>query len=360
MRKLATIRTISNIRPIEGADRIVVSQIDGWECVVKKDEFIAGEPIVYIEVDSIVPERPEFEFLRDRKFRIKTIKLRKQISQGLVMPMSILPPGKYEIGDDVTAVLGIRKHDPQSNQERLLSAQLGLKRKSKIIKWLMRFKWFRRLFANKRKMGGFPDWIVKTDEERIQNKVAMFEIEKENKTVFTVTEKLDGQSATFFLHKVGRKKFEFGVCSRNLRLGKPDTSSYWTVALKNNIELALKKLIGNANQIVLQGEIIGQKIQGNKYQIGGCDFYAFNLLIDGAKIATEDMETALQQYCIKTVPIIHSGIPLKETISDMVEDAKGDSVLLKKQKREGLVWRNFARNISFKVINPEFLLANED
>ena len=90
MRQLATIRTIADIHPIDGADRIEVAQVDGWECVVQKGEFQPGDKVVYIEVDSIVPERPEFEFLRDRKFRVRTIKLRGQVSQGLVLPLSVL------------------------------------------------------------------------------------------------------------------------------------------------------------------------------------------------------------------------------------------------------------------------------
>ena len=95
MRKLASVRMVSDLRPIQGADRIEVARVDGWECVVKKGEFSIGEQIVYIEIDSILPERPEFEFLRDRKFRVRTIKLRGQVSQGLVLPLSVLPDGKY-------------------------------------------------------------------------------------------------------------------------------------------------------------------------------------------------------------------------------------------------------------------------
>ena len=115
MRRLATVREIAAIRPIEGADKIVVAQVDGWECVVQKDEFKVGDKVVYVEVDSIMPERPEFEFLRQRKFRIKTIKLRGQISQGLVLPITILPGGHaYALGDDVTDILGVKKHDPQA------------------------------------------------------------------------------------------------------------------------------------------------------------------------------------------------------------------------------------------------------
>lgn len=122
MRHLATVRTITDIRPIPDADKIEVVQVDGWECVVAKaDGFKVGDKVVYIEIDSIVPERPEFEFLRDRKFRVRTIKLRKQVSQGLVLPLSILPSGKtYNINDDVTEILGIKKYDPQAEQEAKL------------------------------------------------------------------------------------------------------------------------------------------------------------------------------------------------------------------------------------------------
>lgn len=120
MRKLASVRQVSGLRPIQGADRIEVAQVDGWECVVKKGEFSIGEQIVYIEIDSILPERPEFEFLRDRKFRVRTIKLRGQVSQGLVLPLSVLPDGKYAVGDDVTEILGVKKFDPEAESEARL------------------------------------------------------------------------------------------------------------------------------------------------------------------------------------------------------------------------------------------------
>ena len=362
MRHLATIRNIASIRPIPGADKIEVTQVDGWECVVAKaDKFKVGDKVVYIEIDSIVPERPEFEFLRDRKFRVRTIKLRKQISQGLVLPLTILPEGKqYNINDDVTDILGIKKYDPQAEQEaKLLTANNTYKTKIWYPKFLMRFKWFRNLII-KPKKGNFPSWIVKTDEERIQNKTAMFNIEKENGTKFIVTEKIDGQSGTYFLERIGKKKYEFGVCSRNIRLSKPTDSSYWTIAKQFEIEKCLKSLIGDYNRIVLQGEIIGTGIQGNKYKVDGYDFYAFNLIIDGKKINTVEMTSFLTLYGIKSVPIVEENMELKESVQDMVEYSKGKSVLLPSQKREGVVIRNYERNISFKVINPDFLLAEKD
>lgn len=252
MRQLATIRKIADIRPIPGADLIVVAQVDGWECVVQKDEFRVGQQVVYIEVDSIVPERPEFEFLRDRKFRVRTIKLRGQVSQGLVLPMTILPdPSKYGLGDDVTDVLGIKKYDPEAAQEALLVQKQPQKPKSKFTQFMMRFKWYRKLFMKPKRKGGFPDWISKTDETRIQNLTTLFDIERKNGTKFSVTEKVDGQSATYYLKKLSKRKYEFGVCSRNIYLGTPDNSSYWTVARKYNIENVLRKLIGEYETVDL-------------------------------------------------------------------------------------------------------------
>lgn len=359
MRHLATIREIASIRPIEGADRIEVAQIDGWECVVRRGEFQPGQHIVYIEVDSIVPERPEFEFLRDRKFRVRTIKLRGQVSQGLVLPLSILPVGNYAMGMDVTDILGVTKYDPEAQQETLLTRPPEMP-KNPVMKFLMRFKWYRKLFMQSKRKGGFPDWIAKTDETRIQNLTTLFDIERKKGTKFSVTEKMDGQSATYFLRKVSRRKYEFGVCSRNIRLDTPDNSSYWTIAKQYNIENMLKQLIGNYETIVLQGEICGNGIQGNKYHISNYDIFAFNLIYPDHKCTTAEIKEILAPFGIKTVPMIEDSKYLPDTISELVEYSKGKSVIRKEQKREGIVMRNMNGDISFKVINPDFLLAEKD
>lgn len=360
MRQLATIRTIASTRPIQGADRIEVAQVDGWECVVKKGEFEVGQHIVYVEVDSVMPERPEFEFLRDRKFRVRTIKLRGQVSQGLVLPLDILPAGNYKLGDDVTELLGVTKYDPQAQQEALLLTKQPKTPTNPVVKFLMRFKWYRRMFMKPKRKGGFPDWIVKTDETRIQNLTTLFDIERKKGTLFSVTEKVDGQSATYFLQKISRRKYEFGVCSRNIRLGTPDNSSYWTISRKYDIENVLKKLIGEYQTIVLQGEICGDGIQGNKYHISGYDLFAFNLIYPDHKCTTAEIKETLAPFGIKSVPIVEEGKALPETIAELVEYSKGKSVVRKEQKREGVVMRNVQNNISFKVINPDFLLAEKD
>ena len=361
MRELATIREVSNIFPIEGADRIEVAQVDGWQCVVQKGEFAVGQQIVYVEVDSIMPEKPEYEFLRQRKFRVRTIKLRGQVSQGLVLPLSVLPSGKrYALGDDVTDVLGIKKYDPQAAQEeKLLKSQQP--QHGKFYTYMMRFKWFRKLFGKtKQQKAVFPSWIVKTDEERIQNCTAMFQREKAAGTLFTATEKIDGQSGTFYLEKTGARKYRFGVCSRNIGLGKPDGSSYWTVAQNLELEKVLRALIGKADRIVLQGEITGPGIQKNKYDLKEYDFHAFNLIYPNRKVTTQEMTEMLKPFGIKTVPIVAENVPLTGEIADMVEFSKGKSVVNPKIKREGVVMRNYDRDISFKIINPDFLLANDE
>lgn len=201
MRKLATVRVIKNIEPIPDADKIVKLTVDGWHVVASKtDGFKIGDLVVYIEIDSVMPEKPEYEFLRSRKFRVRTIILRGQISQGLVLPLTILPQDKkWKVGDDVTDILGVTKYDPELEQENKVTENQGKKKpKNPIVKWLCRFKWFRNWYYPPKISGNFPDWIKKTDEERIQNVPHIFDFIKKNNISLSVTEKVDGTSATFF------------------------------------------------------------------------------------------------------------------------------------------------------------------
>jgi hypothetical protein len=361
-RKLASIQKIVSIDPIPDADAIEKATVLGWECVVaKKDNFKIGDLVVYIEVDSIVPEKPEFEFLRDRKFRVRTIKLRKQISQGLILPITVLPSKNYKENDDVTGIIGVRKYDPQSDLERKLAEQQAERTNSKIKKFLLKNAWYRKLFVKAKQ--GFPSFIKKTDEDRIQLFPHICENEKD--TTFQVTEKIDGQSGTFFLVKQPKfkflgfefgKEYVFGVCSRNIYLKKPNNSSYWTIAKQCDIEKVLRSLIRENKYIILQGEIVGDGIQKNKYEVNGYDFYAFNLLTDTRKYNNLEMRMVLNDFHIKSVPLIDRQFELLPTIPEMVDYAKGKSVVNKNILREGLVIRNYDKEISFKVINPEFLL----
>ena len=362
MRKLATIRTIANIKPIPNADKIEVAQVDGWECVIsKKDNFHIGDRVVYVEIDSKMPQTPEYEFLKSRKYVVKTIKMRGQISQGLVLPLTVLPEGIYDVGDDVTEIMGVTKYDPEAEQENAIVSDNQKKNKNPVIRALMRFKWFRKLYLKPSVKDTFPSWIKKTDEERIQNIPNLFERLKGEEIKLSVTEKVDGTSATYFLRKVKKNKYEFGVCSRNKRLVTEDNSYYWNVARKFKIEEVMKLLIGKLDWLVIQGEITGEEIQGNKYPMsGGERFWAFNMISPEGKLTTEEMQRILPRHGIYTVPIVTTNyiVPKDSTIADLVKYVQGSSQIHPRE-REGCVFRNIEQNISFKCINPEFLIKND-
>lgn len=364
-RKLASIQRIVSLEPIPGADAIEKATVLGWELVVaKKDGFKVGDLCVYCEVDSIMPDRPEFEFLRDRKFRIKTIKLKGQVSQGICFPLSILPysPMKYSEGQDVTDILGVRKYDPQAEFERKESDRLASIDKNRMTKFLKRYSWFRRLFFKPTRIP-FPAFIRKTDEDRIQ----LFPHACENwkGVAFDVTEKLDGQSATYFCIPNPKrwlfgKKWLFGVCSRNFQLLKPDNSSYWTVAKQYSLkEKMIQWLEPRKIGLIIQGEILGPRIQGNKYNLDGYRFFIFNACFyeKGRSFVFNqaDQEVISSALNLKTVPVMSRTYFLPGTIHEAVEAAKGMSTI-HNIHREGIVVRSYVNNISFKIINPDFLL----
>lgn len=377
-RKLAHIEIIKNLRPIKGADRIEVAEVLGWECVVKKGEFNVGDKIIYVEVDSIMPEKPEFEFLRDRKFRVKTIKLRKQISQGLVLPLSVLGPPEAidhldedDISLDVTNLLGITKYLSPSELSEQSEIERRIKNnKNKLRKFMMRYSWFRRLFLSRKKKSGFPYWVSKTDEERIQNIPQVLE-QFADKEVY-ITEKIDYQSVTFtgkmvprFSGKLGKliplKKYKFVVCSRNMTTNNK-SSLYWQIAKKYNIEQILRE----NPTLTIQGEQGDTKVQGNKYGIKEPTMWVFNI-IDHERnyhYNYREMFEFCQKFNLEIVPYIgleQSSVILSElgsTVQEIVEFSKGKSVLAD-IPREGIVIRcieNGQKLLSFKVVNPDFLL----
>lgn len=386
-RMLAYIAKIDEIMPIPNADKIEVARVGGWQVVVSKhDNFTVGGNVIYIEIDSIVPnDREEFAFLKDRKYRVKTIKLRGQVSQGLIMPTSILPKGTYNVGDDVTDILGIKKYEPkttntppESNEMRLRGAHPKLYRRP-WFKKMMRYEWFRKitfkLFLPKKKNSGWPAWIVKTDEERVQNMLWVLQ----NKKPMIVTEKLDGTSSTYSLHKEGLK-WKFYVCSRNVVQDTPDKKSYlndvnniegnvyWEMANKYNIEKALtilKDKLDAREYVTLQGETVGEGIQKNKYNFKGHDIFFFNLIVDGKKIdslsASQLLEILYFANCeifdekFRWVPIITTKYILPDTFEELMEYSTGKSTL-EDTLREGYVFRNYDDNISFKCVSNDFLL----
>lgn len=380
MRKLASIQKISSTSPIPGADNIIKATVLGWEVVCNINDFKPGDLVVYCEIDSILPERPAFEFLRNRNFRIKTAKFKGQISQGICFTLDILPPGRdYKLGDDVTDLLGVKKYDPQTEAElKALEQNLNVKSK-RIVRFLNQYSWFRKMYLKyfvRKERETFPTIIPKTDEPRIQ--ILSEQYDKLFGISYNVTEKLDGQSATYFLFSKKRKflpgrKIEYGVCSRNYHLIKEDDSTWHQISRKLKIEKVLKNLLYELNTdddnavIYLQGEIIGPNIQNNIYNLNELDFYAFNLVVDFLDIQQKinfninEMKYFLEPYAIKTVPHLKTDFFSNKTIPELVEMSKGYSILNDKKHtknkpiiREGLVFKNSKHH--FKVINPDYLL----
>jgi RNA ligase (TIGR02306 family) len=337
MRKLATIQEITRLSPITGADQIEVADVLGWKVVVKKGEHKIGDKIVYCEIDSILPDKPEFEFLRARKFRIKTVRLKGQISQGIVFPLAVLPDVNVELGFDVTEVMGIAQWQPT------IPACIAGEVK-----------------------GPFPSFIAKTDETRVQTLQDVLRRYKGTKCY--ITEKVDGSSATFYL-----KDGEFGVCSRNLDLKETEGNAFWQFAREIKLEEKMREhCIGCLKNMALQGELVGNGIQKNNLKIIGRKILFFNVFsIDDFKYRDyHDFVKMCKILGVETVPVIQDNFELTDNIDDLVKLSIGMSVVNPKVWREGIVIRpikevvdlgmsSYFNNgrLSFKVVNPEYLLS---
>lgn len=340
-RKLASVRVISNIQPIPNADKIELVTVDGWNVVVAKDVgHKVGDLVIYCEIDSFLPIREEFEFLRKSSykkmgdvegFRLRTVKLRGQVSSGLILPLSILNPPNTNIyvtpfeGLDVTEMLDIVKY------EQPIPAELAGKVK-----------------------GAFPSFIPKSDEFRIQNLTKEYEEWKyQSKQQFYVTEKLDGSSATFYV-----KDGEFGVCSRNLELLETEGNTFWKVARELDLENKMKSLGKN---ISLQGELIGEGIQGNPYKLKGqtIRFFTGYDIDKQERLNLRDFIVILELLGLQSVPILSIEFFLPDSVEQLLQQAEGKSVLNPDTEREGVVVRSMDGSISFKAISNTFLLKNE-
>lgn len=379
MRSLASVQTIVAKYPIENADKIESVRILGWNCVVKKeDNFQVGDKVVYVEVDSIMPDKPEFDFLRDSKGvmkKLRTIRLRGVISQGLVLPLSVLPDGEYAEGQDVTEVLGVTKYEPEVSESLRGKQKTSVKvcfpdwMPHFIRKFMVQYTLPLARFLFNKKMGAtFPPFIPKTDETRVQ--VLQSLLQKHEGVACYVSEKLDGSSCTVYLNEG-----EFGVCSRNIDLKEEEGNAFWDTVKAHDIEKKLRRLIKEIkiNNVAIQGELIGEGIQGNKYKLRGKDIYFFNVWdIDKREyLSLNDFTSFITLINEKTVPILQITHALIASSDYYVELAKGKSVLADVH-REGIVIRpketikDFESRgltngrISFKAINPDFLLKYED
>lgn len=343
MRKLASIRKIDAIDPIEGADAIEVATVGGWKVVVKKNEFAVGDLAVYFEIDSWIPvelapflckgkEPREFEGVKGE--RLRTIKLRGQLSQGLLLPLeptcANIESMLFE-GLDVSVPLNILKW------EKPMNAQLA-----GVCK------------------GNFPSLIPKTDQERCQNLVKEIVAANEAGTRFEITEKLEGSSMTCYLIDG-----EFGVCSRNMDLKRDENNTFWKVAIEQDIEAKMREVGDN---FAIQGELIGPGIQGNIYKMSKPDFFVFDIysIAEGRYLDPAHRRGDIDLMGLKHVPVlVHNG-SLYDTlgITDMpslLKFADGKSVMgdINGPLREGLVFKEVNGGMTFKVISNQYLLGEK-
>jgi RNA ligase (TIGR02306 family) len=333
-RKLASIQRITKLDPIEGADRILRASILGWKVIVKKDDFKEGDLCVFFEVDSILPFNPWNDFLRDKNrpekpIRLKTVKMKRQISEGLAMPLNILEGLQVatEEGTDLTEVLGVQKFE-----EYVISNPTEVK-------------------------GNFPVFLKKTDETRIQS--IAYILDRYKGLTFVAREKADGESTTIYNYNDA-----FGVCSRNLDLKDLEGNKYWSVVRKYNLQSDLPLFAHNR---AIQGELVGPYHAHNRLELKERDFYIFSVYdIEQRNYCIDDAvnETA-HIFKMKICPKFYE-FTLDHTVDQLVEMSTVRSKINPEVWAEGLVFRPATKTIedpdigrlSFKVINPEYKLKH--
>ena len=337
MRKLVTVRKIDEILPIDGADAIVCAKVGGWAVVVKKDEFQAGDLCVVFEIDSFLPETDyRFQFLMPRKItwnghhgaRLRTVKIRGQVSQGLVLPIKDFPEVMQEFNgeiqeQDFSELLNVLKWEP------VINAQLaGMVR------------------------GNFPSQVHKTDQERAQNIVG--KIFDDLDRVYEVSIKLEGSSMT-----VANIDGDIHVCSRNMSLKLEDEGNAF---VKTANESGAIDLINRHPNLAFQGELVGRGIQGNIESFADMRFYIFDIfdIKEGKYLLPSDRHNLLKQNNLNHVPIVTFS-SLRDlnifNIEDLITYADGPSINAK--LREGLVFKSMDSDFSFKIISNKYLLKEK-
>ncbi len=375
-RKLVSFRVVSELLEIPGADNIEVALIDGWQCIVKKGDLIPGQRVIYFEIDSLIPVREDFEFLRkyayvskswmqgtlgvSEGFRIKTIKLRGQVSNGLVIKVPKLLEDKDD-DFDLTSHYGVVKYEAPAST---YSVPLGEGRK-----------------------GNFPAFIPKTGETRIQNKVA--EVMRRKNTSFEVTRKYHGMSMTVYAKLEEDLSFwqktkltlsewlgiridpfyKFGVCSHNVELNLNADNIFVQFAINSGLIDLLKEYVKNNKdlpEVAIQGEICGPGIQDNHHGLDEITLFIFNVFdiknqryllpmersLFISDLIPEHKATLLQEAVVEYITTIGD-----RTVEEII--SLGEYTLPSGKPNEGLVWKSMVDDFSFKAITHNFLLMKE-
>lgn len=396
-RELAYVVIIENITPIKGYDRVELAHVGGWTIVVGKGEFKVGDPAIYFEIDSKLPEVEPFinmDFLTKKHYKIKTQKMCKSISQGLLMSAAnfnwtiYTNNGNYIVDNNnichfatdesrfLTKQLEVTYAVPEDNKRKANSSDKYKKMaqrhpnlfSKKPIRWLYKKTWGKKIlflfFGRKKDKRNWPQWVTKTDEERIENMNYLFN----DKSEWIATEKIDGTSTTFTL-KRGKKfhKDEFYICSRNVVFDKPDkkcfydTNVYIEMAEKydiyNKMKTMLENIFKDCEWITIQGETYGADIQKRDYHMNNHAFMAFNLITSKyGRWNSISMKTILESYDIPCVPILHEHYILPDTLEELRAYVDSAKSVIDNDMREGIVFRSHDGTRSFKCVSPTYLI----
>lgn len=340
-KNLATIQTVTNVRTHPNADALDLVQVLGWQVVVKRGEYKEGDLCVYVVIDTVLPDKPEFEFLRNKNFRIKPIRLRGTESAGICFPLTILKglvPEKpvsdlvpetifplVNIGDDVTDLIGVTKYEKPIPPE--LAGQM---------------------------IGSLPGFLIVTDEDNLRTyNLAVPELYGRP---YYITRKEDGSSGTFFV-----KGGEFGVTSRRIHLKPSDTNGFWKIARKYNLENALKTEFPNMD-IAIQGEVIGPGIQKNRVGVKELELRVFNLfdIVGRSYLDFQKIVDFTTKYNIPMVPIVESGVAFGYTLEELVKLANlqmydnkpAEGIVIR--PKEGFYSTVLKKTWSGKVLNENY------
>lgn len=340
MRKLASVQVVTDILPIEGADRIELAKVLGWQCVTLKNEFKKGDLAVYFEVDSFLPVCDKFEFLRKTSykknnlmgegFRLRTMKMRGEISQGLLQPISVLPEGDWEVGDDVTEILGVKKWEIEeiTDHSGTIIAEL-------------------------------PEYITKTDEMRVQSMPGLIE-EFKKAGRYYITTKMDGSSSTLWI-----KNGKVRCGGHNYEFADDGKSGFWEYIKKKGIEEKVRAL--GIDNLTIQGELCGGGIQKNRLRLKEPEWYVFTIVdrTTNRRLSLYNMMAVCEKLGLTMVPVEEIGDNFTyDTVEKLLERAKGRYAC--GNRKEGIVIRPvipcyskiLGAPLSMKVLNNEYLLKD--
>ena len=401
-RELAYVVIIDEIKPIEGYDRVEYARVGGWWVIVQKGQFKVGDPAIYFEIDSRVPpDRECFAFLEKRNYKIKTLRMCKVISQGLLMHASdfgwtikedndgtpvietYISGKDYKLHrpDDesrfLTSLLGVTYADDADNKRKANSGDkykaMAARRpnifRKKWARWMMRHEWGRKIMfavfgGKKDKKNGWPSHIAaKTDVERVQNMIWVLK----DKRPYVASEKVDGSSFSAMVERGRFGKIKYYVCSRNVVFDTPDapcfydSNIYFEAWNKYNLKKIITNILNDYNlpNVAIQAEIYGDGIQKRDYSLHNGEHHmaVFHIVSNGVKFSMDKTVEICEKYGLPHVPIVNDNYILPDTIDELQAYVEGAQSMIDEKPREGIVFYDKETGQQyFKFVSPEFLM----